>query len=179
MVWLELERLFFDLLLGVYKHRFRVLEDMNLRGLSVLDVGCGIGVYSQLFNNYVGIDTNPKIIRYLNHESSADKTFLLRDIFQIHHHSDVVLMVDVLHHLSDNICIETLDHAKKICDKLIIFDPLKDQKHFLAKLFIRLDRGKYIRNKSELHQIFKQVGFNDYCWKDIKLGCLNSCMVVI
>ena len=126
-------------------------------GQKVLDLGCGIGQFSVLFeyNNYVGADIDKACIERARKLYSNKKFVLLYEKdtkLPFEDKSfDYILLADTIHHLSDELLHFTLRESKRILKpsgKLIILDllPPKQQPTMLGRLVFGLDRGKYARD---------------------------------
>ena len=123
---------------------------------NVLDVGCGTGEFSELFDNsisYTGIDAQKEFIEYAvdNHIGNS-KSFLVMDINKAKfkkNEFDVVMLLSFTHHFSNSELRPIIDKIKKITKRIIILDPIP-RANILSEIFYSLDRGDYIRSRNDL-----------------------------
>jgi SAM-dependent methyltransferase len=133
----------------------------------ILDIGCGPGTNSHLFEayDYLGLDLNPEYIE------SAKKKFPLLS-FQVADAAnlkiengkfDIILINSLMHHLSDNECKSLMQGVLPILSEdsvIIVQEPLipnKNQK--LMELMMKQDRGDYFRSIEGWNDVFKFSGF--------------------
>ena len=134
----------------------------------ILDLGCGIGNLSGLFNDkcqYTGIDFNPKYIEYANKKfASENRNFIFADAvaysFSEKKKYDLVCMFDFLHHLDDEKCLQILESSGRLSNKnIVILDPIDSPENTLIqKLINRYDRGKHIRSGVRLKELIQEAG---------------------
>lgn len=128
--------------------------------MSVLDVCCGTGEYSQLTDAaYLGVDLDARYIQDAQKRYGApNKKFI---------HADAncapiadraykaAILIDATHHLSDDEnrrLIKTLNRAANRI--VIICDPLQQSKNNLIGRFLAIfERGQYLRSKESLLKI--------------------------
>ena len=132
---------------------------------TVLDIGCGTGDFADAVpskTNYLGVDINKQYIMFANDKyASKQKKFLLQDVreksFYKNKKFDGVLLVSMMHHLSNKELQELLPIVKKIVKKtVIVADIIPDPPGFLRKLMVKFDQGKYIRPQKEKIAILKK-----------------------
>lgn len=133
------------------------LEKYNSK--TVLDIGCGTGDFASSLpleiSCYLGVDLNTKYIAYAKSKYQSSKIkFMVQDVtekkFYANHKFDAVILISMLHHLSDSDLAKILPSIKKITKKIIIIaDLLPKPPGLLQKLMVKLDQGKYIRNEEE------------------------------
>lgn len=125
---------------------------------SVLDVGSGTGDFVNCIPKnslYLGIDTNPKFIDFSNNNyDNGNVRFLVQDVtekgFYQNKKFDAVLLISMLHHLSDEDLEEILSIVKKITKKVIIIaDIIPDPPGIMQKIVVQLDVGKFVRPREE------------------------------
>lgn len=177
-IW-DLSRYFLDSVIGLYKKRIQLLKDLDIFKVnpSVLDVGCGTGLFAEVTRGYyVGIDSN---IRSINRAKSKrykdEKIFRCVDLNTLQNEKtkfDVVLIVDVLHHLDSQECIKLFKAAAKITNKYIVsFDVvLKDKMSALEKWFLKHDKGKNFCYLEEFNKMFRDGGLKIIEYADVPLG---------
>jgi ubiquinone/menaquinone biosynthesis C-methylase UbiE len=129
----------------------------------ILEVGCGTGSFSKLFNaRYFGIDNN---IPHLNHAqkkyAGAKKKFFLADAFSIgfvDKSFDVSFLLSVIHHLPEEAIYGILKEVNRVTkNQLVIVDLVPSDKDLVRKFFYSLDVGKHIRPLDKQLEIVGQV----------------------
>lgn len=120
---------------------------------SVLDLGCGVGSLAPLFkkNNYLGIDIDKSSIEYAWRKNPG-YNFRVSDVtkFKSSKRFDLVLIIGVLHHISDKDVQRTLRCILKFLKRdgrLVIIEAIPPlYKWNLPGYFLRAyDNGKFIR----------------------------------
>jgi len=130
---------------------------------TVLDVGCGVASILQYLGDveYVGVDHNP------NYIAKAQETFGDRGAFHVADVSEVsaiaqkqfdrVLLLGVLHHLTDAQCNELLGECMQLLapnGALITFDcALTGDQHWIARRLAKADRGRYARSPDHYERL--------------------------
>jgi len=117
----------------------------------VLDVGCGTGYFSPLFNcRYVGVDLGKEYINYAKRHENEKRKFYLMDAKNISFPDksfDKAILVNFIHHLNDAEVEQILKEAKRLTRKeIFIFDMDTKRLNFLTPLLLRLDNGKFVRS---------------------------------
>ncbi len=132
---------------------------------SVLDVGCGTGDFVQCVTptmKYTGADLNKKYIDYARSTyGTRNKTWNVQDVteksFYQKSQYDAVLLISMLHHLSDKELDVILPVIKKMTNKIVVVaDIIPNPPGFLRKLMVRLDQGRYIRPPEEKRKILNK-----------------------
>lgn len=125
---------------------------------TILDIGFGTGDFMDTIPEdtlYTGIDNNPKYFSYaINNLTGEKREFLLKDALDDDIYSnksfDIVLMISILHHLSDQELGGILPNIKKVAKKaVIIADIIPNPPGLIPKLLVKLDRGKFVRSEEE------------------------------
>jgi len=129
---------------------------------SVLDMGCGTGDFSILFNKYEykGVDVSKKYINFAQKRYSSH-TFLNFDIVKCTVDEkiyDATLFISVLHHLSDKDVESILSTVCKITKKVIIIVDLNPDTSLLKKILIKLDRGDFVRTTQQKKNLLTKFG---------------------
>lgn len=130
------------------------------RDSKVLDIGCGPASILNKVGidiSYTGIDSNPRYITLATQRFGEFAKFLLIDVDELatrfSEKFNKILILGTLHHLSDAEVQKVLMVARGLLTDdgvLITHDPVRSQKqHFISKLLMNLDRGKFIRYKDE------------------------------
>ncbi len=146
------------ILLGGYRHMFsRVKKYSEYEdGDSVLEIGCGTGIFSKLFpKGYFGVDYAPEFIEYAKVKYPHQR-FMLKSAQAVdfpRHSFDKILLLNFIHFLSDKDSKELLEKCSKIAKKsVIIIEPLKDE-NLLTKFFYSQNRGHNIKTQEELRKV--------------------------
>ncbi len=135
----------------------------------VLDIGCGP---ASILNktgtdiSYTGIDSNPRYVSLATQRFGEFARFLLIDVddlaSQFTEKFNKILILGTLHHLSAAEVRKVLKVAHGLLSDdgvLITHDPVRSpNQHFISKLLMNLDRGKFIRCRSE-HLAFFNADF--------------------
>ena len=138
----------------------------NYPSRTIVDIGCGDAEIASYFNRktkYVGIDISEKYIE------SARKKY---PYFEFYHYditknkilsftNCVFLLLGVIHHLDDENSKNLINQLKSNDGSVIIcLDGVKvKNQHPISKLLMKMDRGKFIRPKSEYEKIFVDFKF--------------------
>jgi len=147
-----------DFCFGFYQKRRSIIQSFGItERSSIIDIGCGIGQYSQLTRNtYLGIDLSPFYIeRATTQYASEQKKFLCADVTKVDlkdYIFDFAIMIDVIHHLSDVESRELFRNLNLITvHSVILCEPVEQSpKNFVGRFFTFLDRGQFIRPKKDL-----------------------------
>jgi ubiquinone/menaquinone biosynthesis C-methylase UbiE len=123
---------------------------------SILDVGCGVASILQYLGNveYVGVDHNTDYIAKAREVFGTRGSFHVADVSEVaglvNKTFDRVLLLRVLHHLTDAQCDELLGECSRLLapgGALITFDcALTDDQHWIARRLAKADRGRYARS---------------------------------
>jgi len=176
-------RIVLDSTFGLYKNRFKkIFEDWKIRkDCSVLDIGCGIGQYSNITSSkYLGVDLNSKYIKYCKkkYSNEKNKSFRCEDVTTLLNEKityDIVIMVDFLHHIPDDLAKKVLKTAAELSNQYIIsFEPIREQDNIIGKCIINNDRGDYIRPLDDLQKLFEGTGCQIIDSIELKLGPIKS-----
>jgi SAM-dependent methyltransferase len=133
----------------------------------VIDIGCGPGYAVQWLpgSQYFGFDVCGAYIDYATRRFGRRAVFYC-DLFSPEYASrlpkaDLVLMMGLLHHLTDEECISLLRLAKsamKKGGKLLAMDGCyRDGQPRIARYFLDSDRGEYIRTPESYIRIVQSV----------------------
>jgi SAM-dependent methyltransferase len=146
---------------------------------SVLEVGCGTGIFSNLFGeNYFGIDFFENFIKIARKKNPKVK-FEVMDALNMHIDDkfDKVLLLNFLHHLNDKQVEELLSVIFKYCKgSVIIMEPVPQKYNLIGRFLYSMDRGKFIRKSIDLKtivsnnaEISKELVFQSFLYKLILL----------
>ena len=154
-----------------------IFEKKKLKNIRLLDICCGdshiLEYINEYVNDYLGVDNNDKYLNqckqrwekfnflHLNLNDAADINKL------IEFKPNFIFINGAIHHL-DNKTVELINSFIKInfsnCYFLSV-DPIKNNNSLLNNIMIKLDRGKFIRNKSEyskLMESYESFIINDF-----------------
>ena len=144
-------------------------------GLSILDLGCGPADVLKYIHDeklYVGIDFNENYIESDKKSFSDRQTcqFLCTDLNSFAESTsqkfDLVIMMGVMHHISDTEVEQCLASIKRIIAKdgrFVSFDPCYTKgMNPIARLLCMLDRGRYVRYAEDFVRLQQKY------WTDIK-----------
>ena len=140
-----------------FKFIFTNLKTNNLR---VLDLCCGDSFILNYINsdikNYLGVDLSDKYLdfskkKWLNHDFiklDLNREDSLSKIDEFN--PNFIFVNGALHHLDDK-TVSNINKLTKFFNSsyFLSVDPVKSDNHFLNKIMISLDRGKYIREQND------------------------------
>ena len=149
-------------------YKWLVDDVMSLTsGMKVLDVGCGTASVLKLLPpvNYVGIDHNPDYISKAQSTFGNKGRFVVCDVndpkFKEFGVFDRVMLLGVLHHLSDDECLQLMKSLVGCLapgGRLITFDnTLARGQHPIATMFSKLDRGRFSRSPEGYRALIESV----------------------
>ncbi len=139
-------------------------EVLVKRNIKVLDIGCGTGILSPLFEktSYVGIDTDASLVKFASQKyhhtfkcMSADNLKFPKNYF------DAVVVIGVIHHLNSKTSKKALAQIKKVLNKrgevlLIEAIPPIYAFNILGKFLRFFDEGHFIMKYEEYCDLFKK-----------------------
>lgn len=134
------------------------------QGLRSLDLGCGPGAFSDLFegDDYVGVDMN---IRYIEFARRARKgTFVVGDARRVElpdARFDQALIFGLLHHLPDDDVRAVLGEVRRVMHPggraLVIEDiPAVSKVNLIGHLIHHVENGEYIRRAEEYRRLYTE-----------------------
>jgi ubiquinone/menaquinone biosynthesis C-methylase UbiE len=127
---------------------------------TVLDVGCGLGEYSQLPHRlYTGIDDSFRRIRYACAHHPRE-TYVHGDAAKLPFSSrafDLVMLIDTSHHLSDFAFRQVLGELSRVSrNYVVIGDPvIAERQNKISALFYGWDRGNSFRQVHQVQEILR------------------------
>lgn len=131
---------------------------------SILDVGCGTGLYSVLAKDkYVGLDLNEAYVKYAKTKyKNSNKKFIVEDIKKLNFGKekfDKTLYLAMLHHFNEADNLKILSKIASITKKMVlILDlTLPDNPTAAQKFFLKVERGQYVRPINEQINIVQKV----------------------
>lgn len=131
---------------------------------NVLDLGCGIGTMSTMFprSSYLGIDIDTQAVE-LAKKNYPEYKFETLDAtsFDIKEKFDLVLIVGVLHHLSDkdvNKTLECISRCLKTNGKIVIIEAIPPlfKWNFIGYILRANDKGHFIRQTEEYKELIER-----------------------
>lgn len=143
------------------KNARRIIADKYIEtqpGDRILDVGCGPGTMFPYVGSeveYTGFDINADYIaharrRFGNRAAFFEGTFAVAER-RLTQEFDIVIAVAILHHLADQearALFQLADRVLRPGGRLVTSDcVLIARQNAIARLLIRLDRGKHVRTK--------------------------------
>jgi 2-polyprenyl-3-methyl-5-hydroxy-6-metoxy-1,4-benzoquinol methylase len=134
--------------------------------LSILDVGCGNAQIRKFLGdvNYVGVDHNPKYIAKAREANGLSDEFYVADVSEVAqlvtNKFDRILLIGVLHHLSDSQCQDLLRNCAQLLatdGHLLAYDPaLIENQHPIARLLAKSDRGRFARSPNNYKKLIQE-----------------------
>lgn len=141
------------------------LRHLELRAETrVLDVGCGPGTNAWHFRDtqYTGVDINPDYITDAQRRFAG--RFLVGDVTDPAvlpaEQFDCVLLNSLMHHLDDDAVSGLLGRLGRFLaptGRIHILDLILPPNASLARLFARLDRGRFARPLAQWRAVFEQT----------------------
>lgn len=142
---------------GADRLRHRCLDELGLSdGDTVIDVGCGPAYYFDRLPRvrYFGFDTSPRYVAYARRRFGGDRAEFHCEVFGERHlagipPADAVLLLGLLHHLSDDECRELLRVAGRALapgGRVIAVDTcVEPSQGRISRWMSENDRGEYVR----------------------------------
>lgn len=128
-------------------------------GSRVLEIGCGPGINLESMPEgvvYTGCDYNPEYIDFANKKYAGRGTFLCLSVDDLPGRNlgefDVVMVVSVLHHLTDDQVRAVAQGARKLLGKggvFLVWEPCwTDRQAWLDRFMLSIDRGRHVRTEA-------------------------------
>jgi 2-polyprenyl-3-methyl-5-hydroxy-6-metoxy-1,4-benzoquinol methylase len=171
-------RSFLDLTIGLYRKRIALLHSMGMKeNESVLDIGCGTGHYSVVTSGkYLGLDLEDQYIKFARRQH-PHKEFSCMNVSELKLDSkrfDVALLVDIIHHLSENEAKSLFLELSRAASRIYFFEPIIPNKsNYVGRWLAANDRGQYIRSKEDLLKLLEQ-SFYIKDVQNLKLGPIET-----
>ncbi len=130
---------------------------------SVLDIGCGTGNWVDLVpGQYVGIDRSKPFVEAARrrHRNRENASFRLGDVTQWNSDErfDLVFLISVLHHLSDEEVGNLLRWTAENARWLFVMDLFPNPGNPISRVLYALDRGDYIRTPAAQQALVLDTG---------------------
>jgi SAM-dependent methyltransferase len=186
LAW-EALRCTLDATFGLYRCRMGALERWGILedAPSVLDVGCGTGQYAAVTTGrYLGVDITASYIGRARHRwrDNPSREFRAADVttLEVERRTfDLVLMVDLLHHLDDATCAGLLRSAAQLSRRYVIsLEPVAEQHGRVGQWIIDHDRGDHMRSVAAYHMLFEQSPLIVERGEDLLLGPIRTLAVL-
>ena len=146
-----------------------VFKQNNFKKMRMLDICCGdsyiLEYINEFVDDYLGIDNNEKYLKQCQNRWKKFK-FTQLDLDDkinidrlLEFKPNFIFINGAIHHL-DNKTVKSINYfIKNNFSKcyFISVDPVKNNNAFLNKIMIKLDRGKFIRNKSEYVELMDSL----------------------
>lgn len=162
----------FIFLRGLLENDFKAIRATIRRELDLgpgrrtLDLGCGPGAFSDLFEkgDYVGVDLNA---RYIDHARRTRKgAFIVSDAKKVDLPAgrfDQVLIFGLLHHLPDDEARAVLSECRRLLvaggHLLVIEDiPTVSRLNLIGHLIHRVENGEFIRPVEDYRRLYAGAG---------------------
>ena len=131
---------------------------------TVLDVCCGIGEFAEAVDaQYFGIDLNPRFIERARskYRGSQMRTFEVGDVAQLYfpdNHFDKAIVVNTLHHFSDDDAARLLSEIRRVTRHLVIIvDADGTPRGIIRRILLGMDRGGFMRTPEDLSALIGRV----------------------
>lgn len=152
---------------GADRLRYRCLDELNLTGgETVLDVGCGPAYYLHRLPpvRYIGFDTSARYIDWARRRWAGRAEFRCEVLGEQHLDelppADAILLLGLLHHLSDAEATQLLDVAAKALapgGRVIAVDTcFEPSQGVISRWMSRNDRGEYVREPEAFAALARQ-----------------------
>jgi ubiquinone/menaquinone biosynthesis C-methylase UbiE len=145
-----------------FKGRKKIIKKLKITSKEkIIDIACGVGTFSTLIpGEYTGVDINPEFVKFAKRKYK--KNFLVADATNLKMFNDKffdkALVIDCLHHLSDDKVKKILEETSRITkNKILIIDVSEQTRNnFIGSFLLKMDVGKFTRNSSKLRNIISQ-----------------------
>jgi ubiquinone/menaquinone biosynthesis C-methylase UbiE len=157
---------------GILENDFKAIRavirrELELgRGLRCLDLGCGPGAFSDLFegDDYVGVDLNARYIEYANRARKG--SFVVGDARKLElpdARFDQTLIFGLLHHLPDDGVRAVLRETRRLLvpgGRLLVIEdiPAVSKLNLVGHLIHNVENGEHIRPAEEYRGLYAEFG---------------------
>jgi SAM-dependent methyltransferase len=155
---------------GADRLRYRCIETAKLKpGDTVLDVGCGPAYYFEKLPQpiqYHGFDTEPRYVEWANKKWAGRGATIHLGIFDDEQAAklpkvDAVLLLGLLHHLSDDESLQLLELAGRVLapgGRVVsvdtCFEPTQGR---VSRWMSENDRGEFVREPKEFEDLARSA----------------------
>lgn len=146
----------------------------------VIDFGCGIGRYSVLWNDYIGVDISPTMVEMARFRNPAKVFIALPEPWlmpePMFHFSKVFFTTTVLQHCTDEVALAVFDSVRKempSVEKIVLYENIDQNGGFMRGrkpsdyAFLIAEAGLPIENTSFVLRTVEQS--NDYALTTVTL----------
>lgn len=160
-----------DIFFGAYRKRRALIKEWGGCSGSILDVGCGIGQFSDISPHYIGIDMDSGYIARAR-KLYPDKEFKCADAAElpVDNHFDTVLLIGILHHMDEESCRKLLTRLKSIASNLVMMEVIQEQTNPFGRWIKNNDRGEFVRTQLNVTEMIRSTGFELEDEKVLYLG---------
>ena len=154
-----------------------ILKQNSFENIRMLDICCGdsyiLEYISEFIDDYLGVDNNPKYLdkcrlrwkkfNFLNLDLNNNENIKHFLNFK----PNFIFINGAIHHLDDKTVQSINSFVTNNFPKsyFLSVDPIKHNNSLLNSLMIKMDRGKFIRDKFQYNEIMKSFDFfitNDF-----------------
>ncbi len=154
-----------------------IFKQNNFKNMRMLDICCGdsyiLEYINEFVDDYLGIDDNDKYLKQCQNRWKKFNFIKLKlddktNIDQlVEFKPNIIFINGAIHHLDDKTVKLINSFIKSNFSEcyFLSVDPIKNNNSFLNNMMIKLDRGKFIRNKlqySELMDSFESFIIDDF-----------------
>ena len=136
----------------------------------IIEIGCSTGfcaneIIDMKNNNYTGVDIERNYIEQAK-KLFPDGNWICQDARNLSFNDntfDIVIFNGVVHHMDDDLfkgCLKEVKRIVKGSGVILISEPVFNYKDILSTLFLKLDRGKYIRKSEEYEKLVLDLNLN-------------------
>ena len=154
-----------------YDYVAKIIKSQN--NDRILELGCGPALILDhiKYKNYVGIDSNKASIEYASNKYGNDinTNFINANILEFdysaHDKFDKILMLGLMHHLSDLDLKKLLSLIPNLLNtdnensSVVTFDIVRTKYHFISNKLCDLDQGKFVRHSDEYLKLLNEYFF--------------------
>jgi 2-polyprenyl-3-methyl-5-hydroxy-6-metoxy-1,4-benzoquinol methylase len=181
--------LLFQYVFGAVRDKRR-MATMHLNDhISVLEIGCSLGIVSAAFaplshTDFLGIDIDEQAIaiarrRFARYKHMKFSTSSLEDLASRQETFDYVIFANILHHVDDQLAVSLLRTASQVLKQggtMFTMEPdLADERDSLYMKFLyKLEKGQYRRNQKHLLELIREAGVHvqSATFENISIGLL-------
>jgi ubiquinone/menaquinone biosynthesis C-methylase UbiE len=154
-----------------YENIFSEFSDyLKCNNKKIIEIGCSTGfcaskIIDMKNNHYTGVDIQPE---YINKAKLLfpNGNFICQDARSLKFNDssfDIALFNGVVHHMDDDLFKNCLNEVKRIIKNdglILISEPVFNYKDLLSTIFLKLDRGKYIRKFEQYSKLITDLNLN-------------------
>jgi ubiquinone/menaquinone biosynthesis C-methylase UbiE len=154
-------------------------KQLDVAGKDILDIGCSTGNCASAIlpmerNRYVGIDIVPGYIELARrwHRSGTFIEMDARSLLFPDSSFDVIMFIAALHHMDDGLVRDCMRQIRRVIRRdgvVLCAEPVFTKGRFLSTVFLRLDRGKYIRTEASYRALFEGFVIGESSYFDLSI----------